>query len=229
MPTPETSGREPETIRDSAGQSGWRLRNIGVLTAAMTAMLLSQAGHNPEQKTPAVRKAIGADIGKLTDGTREESLESMRAALRTRVNAFADVCGVSEASTLAMMCGDKPLTGEKVSAAASKLSPELRSELHKIAEILRDYPELAPDVLNALNQYLAELSMMNPKKLACLAVPASDESLEDHTMVYVAARQFLESEKELGAYKETPEMQMAESRVLIQRILTEQRNRSEGK
>ena len=174
---------------------------ITTTTALMALALLAQCGHNERNTPDDWRAAVSAPD---SAGVDPHLLETKRAEFTARVRICASQCTASEAMALASVCGDKPLTPEKLSAAAARLSPELRTSVHAIAEILHEYPQLAPEVLTCLHQYLSELPMTDPRKLAGMIIPCHDHSFEDAHNIRTTSEEFLRLEAEAGMYRPPP-------------------------
>ncbi len=210
MRRPDTSGEAlPSPGRKTETTTASR---ISKTTALMALALLAQCGHDAKHGRETDQSGVVSASVYTT--VPAEVLEEKRHELAARIRVCAGRCTASEAVALATVCGDKPLTPEKLSEAASKLTPELRSSVHAIAEILRDYPELAPDVLTCLHQFLSDLPMTDARKLAGMIIPCRDDSLEDSWNIQTTSREFLRLETQAGAYRETnPETLTADTNV----------------
>ncbi len=201
MRRPDISG---EALPSPGRNTGTATRGrITGLTAVMGIALLSQCGHAPGRKAteaPRQRQSAADSLSVVPP----EVLEAKRRELFVRIKSCAGSCTTSEAMTLATACGEKPLTAHALCNAAALLDPSRRASVHAIAEILATHPELAPDVLTCLHEFLGELPMTDPRKLAGMLIPCHDDSLEDAMNVKITARRFLLLEEASGSYTPAP-------------------------
>jgi hypothetical protein len=198
---PPSAGRTRETPA---------IKRISQLAAVMGLALLSQSGHDtkPTPEAPAAVQKSNRYFSMLPP----EVSEVKRSELFVCIRSCASQCRACEAVALATVCGEKPLTPEKLSEAAATLAPDLRKSVHAIAEILHDDPELAPEVLTCLHNFLNDLPMTDPRRFASMIIPTSDASLEDAGTIRMTAREFLRLEREAGVYAPpTPETLTADA------------------
>jgi hypothetical protein len=135
----------------------------------------------------------------------------LRLKMRKLIASIIENCGTTEVNiAVAKYMEIKNQNGEgkshsdHLSDIATRLSPEIVRSMHRLAEILQEHPELAPDLLPAVEKCLSTLDFSDPRKYVGGLIPRSVPELHERETVRNASSEFLQREERRGAYEKEP-------------------------
>lgn len=138
-------------------------------------------------------------------------IHELRLKMRKLIASIIENCGTTEVNiAVAKYMEIKNQNGEgkshsdHLSDIATRLSPEIVRSMHRLAEILQEHPELAPDLLPAVEKCLSTLDFSDPRKYVGGLIPRSVPELHERETVRNASSEFLQREERRGAYEKEP-------------------------
>ena len=189
-PTPQAPNIQPQKGLLSSVPIRW-----GVILALGTLFI----GNRPEDMHSS-NIASSPALRLTSPGEDEPSPEEIRGHIDAIAGRCISCCSATDLIAFSSLPRDH-LAGKDISGVASQVSPQVRSEMHKLVEILSVKPEYAPYALSQLRTSLAELNITDPRKYACLFMDESMRLGDDQT-IQAAASGFLKEESECGMYRQ---------------------------
>lgn len=220
MPTPETADLSVAKIntqshsRGSAGITGIvSVTGVALLSLGLTAYrYFPQSSDEPpsrKQTNALVAERLKAEIAAQNSRPEvdietlrqqlEAHLEVLRTELSTQVTVCADNCAGDDCVKLAAVFLDCDVTGEKVHKGLADVPEPVKVRIHSIGKILHDCPELAPEVLTFIREYLGRQT--DGRQHSLWMIPKTSKTLSDTKRVRDIAGDFLRLEEETGSYR----------------------------
>ncbi len=172
-----------------------KLIALGLLTVTL--------GDHPDKKdTPDIPLHVSfIDTGMREDDMTEVNFEFIKADIDREVKNFIEQCECGDAFAFMRLCSFQDITLEDLNAVALGINPKARASLHNTAEILEQYPEVAPHVLESLRKQLTDLPPDDLKRLAVYVTPKNIPELSRVGHVKLVAERFLQEQQKANVYK----------------------------
>ncbi len=174
---------------------------------------MANAGERGGPSAPMPNVANGGERRRSYEFHEQRMIEihELRLKMRKLIASIIENCGTTEVNiAVAKYMEIKNQNGEgkshsdHLSDIATRLSPEIVRSMHRLAEILQEHPELAPDLLPAVEKCLSTLDFSDPRKYVGGLIPRSVPELHERETVRNASSEFLQREERRGAYEKEP-------------------------
>lgn len=119
-------------------------------------------GHQTVQPEPEQAKTVEVQLD-----PQAMTIWQARNEIRIRVGACVDCCNVCDGMTLLHQCwSTKTIDGQFLADLDESFSEPLAENVRRIAALLREYPEMAPEIPEFAREKLHTLSPLNLKRAA---------------------------------------------------------------
>lgn len=215
----ETEGERASRYTRNVGKALLILTSVYVLTRDAVERLLpvqqrdvALSDEHFSLRMPGVETRIDSSPESVLQEhvRRMQTVRLLRQEIRSHIQTIVDHSGAAEVALVMGKYMEKTRAAEPkapseyLSEMAATVSPDITASMHRLAEILQEHPELAPDLVPATRQILETLSMSDPRKYVGSIIPAQVPELDNKSMVQTTAQSFLEKEKGRGAYVDKP-------------------------